>query len=324
MKVIVFGAGAMGTLFGTTLVKAGHSVTFVDTWQPLIYAMSRDPTAHLRAESLENIPVRVVSPMDCPEESVDLVIIFVKSSATHTAMNALVSRHAISDNTVILTLQGGLDNPDIISQKIPNQNLLLTGRTKSFGKSVGLMTIENFGIRTTTVWPYRLKKEDSPDERIQFIVNECNKAGLEMELTPTAITDRWKMLVTYPTNAAISAVCGLTYGDVWQTEEGKNLLFELAKEVAHLAKLEGIDETLFNERIAISTVTDTAQENPERPGTMLLDYHAKRITEIDATAGAMVRKARTHGVNLPCMFTVWSIMKIKEENYGNEYDIANA
>ena len=323
MKVIVFGAGAMGTLFGTTLVKAGHDVTFLDTWQPLIYAMSRDPTARLRGESFESIPVKLLSSFDCPEESVDLVIVFVKSSTTQTAMNTLASKHAISENTVILTLQGGLDNPDIIAQKMVNQNLLLTGSTSSFCKSVGVMTIENYGIRTTTVWPYRLSKDDVPDDRVRFIVDECNKAGLEMELTPTAITDRWKMLLGYPANAAVSAVCGLTYGDVWETEEGKNLLFELAKEVAHLAKLDGIDETLFNERIAIATVTDTAQENPERPGTMLLDYNSKRVTEIDATAGAMVRKARTHGVNLPCMYTVWSIMRIKEDNYGNEYDVTS-
>jgi 2-dehydropantoate 2-reductase len=32
MKVLAIGAGAMGTLFGTTLVKAGHDVTFLDSW----------------------------------------------------------------------------------------------------------------------------------------------------------------------------------------------------------------------------------------------------------------------------------------------------
>ena len=31
MKVVVIGTGAMGTLFGSRLARAGHDLTFIDT-----------------------------------------------------------------------------------------------------------------------------------------------------------------------------------------------------------------------------------------------------------------------------------------------------
>jgi 2-dehydropantoate 2-reductase len=264
--------------------------------------------------------VHLISTTDCPALDVDLLIVFVKSSATSAAMDTLASRNVLSDHTVVLTLQGGLDNPDIIAAKLPNPNLLLMGSTNSFCKAVGPMTIASYGIEQTIVWPYHCPKDQEPVPRVREIVEECARSGLKMLLSPQAITDRWKMLLAYPTNAAVSAVCGIAYGYVWNTEEGKNLLIALAKEVALVAKLEGIDETLFNEEIAIAAVADIAQKNPDRPGTMLLDNRSRRVTEIDATGGALIRKARGHGVAVPCLFTLWSILRVREENYGNEYE----
>jgi 2-dehydropantoate 2-reductase len=183
------------------------------------------------------------------------------------------------------------------------------------------MSIEKFGIATTLVWPHRCPKESEPLPRVREVVAACALSGLQIELTPQAITDRWKMVLSYPANNALSAITGLAYGSVCETDEGQNLLIELAKEVSVIAKLEGIDETLFDEKIAIETVTEIARESPDRAGTMLLDLKAHRTTEIDATAGALIRMGKGHGVRLPCMFTLWSILRIREENYGNEYEM---
>ncbi|OHT09604.1 Ketopantoate reductase PanE/ApbA family protein [Tritrichomonas foetus] len=321
MRVYIVGAGAMGTLFGTSLLKGGHDVIFLDIWQPLIYSKTKYPFAILNNDNnKENIPIQIFSLNQCPENPADLIFIFVKSSSTTSCMNLLDKRNAISENTVIITVQGGFDNPSIISNYLKHNKLLLHGCTESYCKSYGPMMIEKYSIEKTTLWPYNCSKDEKPPLRVIEIIEQCSKGGLKIELSPRAITDRWKMLLSYPTNNAVSAVSGLNYGDVWGTEEGRNLLFELAKEVAIVAKLEGVDEELFNEKIAIAHVIDNAQEKPNFPGTILRDCKSKRETETDATAGALIRKANNHGVSLPYMKTVWSIMRLKEENYGNEYD----
>jgi ketopantoate reductase len=114
------------------LVKAGQGVTFLDIWQPLIYAISRDAFAHLDDE--ERIAVNLISPSDCSQIDVDLIIIFVKSSSTQTAIDTLRSRNAISEQTAILTLLGRLDNPDIIASRLTNEKLMLTGSGNSLCK----------------------------------------------------------------------------------------------------------------------------------------------------------------------------------------------
>jgi 2-dehydropantoate 2-reductase len=321
MKVLAIGAGAMGTLFGTTLVKAGHDVTFLASWQPLVYAVSRDPYARLMVNStIEKIPVKLVSTAAPPSGGFDLVIIFVKSSATQNAMKNLESGSVLTDKTVILTLQGGVECPDIIARGIPNGQLLLTGSTSSFSKSSGPMAIEHFGLHETLVWPHLCSKDADPLPRIRDVVAACARSGLQMELTPRAITDRWNMLLAFPANSAVSAVADLDYGTVWATDEGRALVIEIAKEVALVAKLDGIDDTLFNQQIAVQTVARLAQENPNRPGTLLIDCKAHRLTEVDATIGALIRRAKSHGAQVPLMFGLWSVLRLKEQNYGNEFE----
>ncbi|OHT10303.1 Ketopantoate reductase PanE/ApbA family protein [Tritrichomonas foetus] len=321
MKVIICGAGAMGTLFGTTLINEGHDVIFLDVWQPLIYSKNKDPNATLKLDnSFKQIPINIYSIKDCPEIQADLLMMFVKSASTATCLSSLTKRNVITSNTVVFTVQGGFDIPTTISKILNNNELLVTGCTESYCKSYGPMMIENYSIEKTTVWPFKKPKDSKPLQRVIDIIEQCEKSGLKIKLTPQAITDRWKMILSYPANNAVSAVSGLAYGDVWATDEGKNLLCEIAKEVATVAKLEGVDQELFNEEIAIQFVADIAKEKSEFPGTILRDFKSKRITEIDATAGALLRKAEEKGVVLPYMKTVWSIMRLKEENYGNEYD----
>ncbi|HEX9926309.1 MAG TPA: 2-dehydropantoate 2-reductase N-terminal domain-containing protein, partial [Anaerolineae bacterium] len=48
LKIMVIGAGAMGSLFGGRLALAGHQVTLIDVWQDHIDAInSRGLTLNL-------------------------------------------------------------------------------------------------------------------------------------------------------------------------------------------------------------------------------------------------------------------------------------
>ena len=321
MKVIVLGAGAMGTLFGTTLQEAGNEVIFLDAWQPLIYAINKDPYATLKlVDDVKRVPVKLHFFTKPPEFEADLVIVFVKSVATKSVIEAISSKGLIKENTVVLTCQAGFENADIIANNIPKAGNLLYGCTRSFCKGSGPMTIEKFEINETIVWPYGLQPNEKPSQRLQEIVDLCNKSGLKITISEKAISERWKMLLGYPTISAVSAVTGVTYGDVWNTDEGQELVTQLVKEVCAVAKAEAIDEQLFNETIAMEHITKLCEEGRDTPGTMLLDVIAHRATEADATCGALLRKAEKHGISLPTVRTVYYILKIREQNYGSEYE----
>ena len=42
MKIAILGAGAMGSVIGALLSKAGHEVTLIDVWQEAVDAINRD------------------------------------------------------------------------------------------------------------------------------------------------------------------------------------------------------------------------------------------------------------------------------------------
>jgi len=317
MKVYILGAGAMGTLYGSTLLKHGHDVIFLDGWQTLLDKVKEKPFSHLKYfdGTEEDIPVKVFSYEDAPSDPADFIIVTVKSSMTEDVMSRVYNKGIIGPETMIMTFQGGFENPEIIAKYMKNPTNCLPAYTCSFCKSAGIMSIENFRIQTSSVWPFGQGKNFVPPTKMVGIVEELDKSGLCLSLAPSAVTDRWKLLVYYPTNIAVSAITSVNFGDSWSTPEGQQLLINLAKEVALIAKLDGIDQELFNEEISVKTVGDFAISSPTHAGSMLQDLRNKRITEIDGTNGALVRRAEFHKIDIPYTRAVWALIRTIECNY---------
>lgn len=320
MRVYILGAGAMGTMYGTTLVKAGHDVIFLDVWEPLLKAMTDKPVAHRKPLQgpEEDVPVKVMSMDEAPNVPGDFILVTVKSAMTEDVMNRIAPRGIIGPKTVIMTFQGGFENPEIIARKMEVKSNCLPAFTSSFCKGVGMMSIENFGIMRSTVWPMGIDTNAQAPQHIIDVVKQLNESGMNLELTPMAVSDRWKLLVYYPTNIAVSSIVSLDFGVTWNTPECQELLINLAKECALIAKLDGVDEKLFNEEIAIETVKGIAIDSPTHAGSMLQDIKNKRVTEIDGTNGALLRRAKEHGIDLPYTRAIWALVRTREQNYGHE------
>jgi len=322
IKVAIAGAGAMGTLFGTQLLKGGNEVVFMDAWPKLIEDMKKNPVAvRVNADGTEeSFPVKVYPYAEAPQEPFDLVWIVVKSADTRKTLEMIQSRGMINDKTVVLTLQGGFDNPEVIAEFQKNKKLLLFGKTACSSSGTGVcMKIQKFKLESTTVWALGTEKDEQPDPRVQEVIAAVHEAGIPIELTPVAIADRWKMLIYYPANIAVSAIVNLDFGTCWKCEPLKEVLIKLAEECAIIAEKEDVDKKYFNKEISIAAVKKMAEEEcPHHQGSMNQDIFNKRQTEIEATAGALLRLADKHKVDLPYTKTVYAIIKAKETNYGNE------
>lgn len=322
IKVAIAGAGAMGTLFGTQLLKGGNEVVFMDAWPKLLEDMKKNPVAvRLNADGTEEpFDVKVYPYAEAPQEPFDLVWIVVKSSDTDKTLQMISERGMINEKTVVLTLQGGFDNPEVIAKYQKNTKLLLFGKTACQSSGTGVcMKIQKFKLDSTTVWALGTKKDEEADPRVKEVIEAMVESGLPMELTPVAIADRWKMLIYYPANIAVSAVVNLDFGTCWNCEPLKEVLVHLAEECAQIAELEQVDEKYFNKEISIEAVRKMAvEEGPHHQGSMNQDIFNKRQTEIEATAGALLKLAEKHNVDLPYTKTIYGLIKAKETNYGNE------
>ncbi len=110
VKLLVWGAGAIGGTVGAHLVRAGHDVTFVD--------VAADHVAAIHADGL-----RITGPVDqftvrapafTPEQLVgtwERIFLCVKAHHTHAAARALAPH--LAEGGYVLSLQNGLNELEI-------------------------------------------------------------------------------------------------------------------------------------------------------------------------------------------------------------------
>ena len=105
MNIVVMGAGAIGSLFGAFLSKKNDVVLVGRSSH--VNAINKKGLK-IKGKTQLNVKIRAVDSVDKIPFSPDLIIITVKSYNTETAIKEIKSN--IGDNTIVLSLQNGLDN----------------------------------------------------------------------------------------------------------------------------------------------------------------------------------------------------------------------
>jgi 2-dehydropantoate 2-reductase len=112
MRIAVMGAGAVGGYFGARLHASGLDVSFIARGEHLASARKRG----LRVKSLGG-DLEIHSRFTSDPETVgpvDLILFSVKSPDTEGAARSLTP--LMGENTTVLSLQNGVDNPDKIAR----------------------------------------------------------------------------------------------------------------------------------------------------------------------------------------------------------------
>ena len=106
MRVLIWGAGAIGGTMGAYLARAGHDVTFVDTVPEHVAAINRDglritgPIAEFTARAPAFTPETLTGEWDT-------VMLATKAQHTEQAVHAL--RPHLSDTGCVISVQNGLN-----------------------------------------------------------------------------------------------------------------------------------------------------------------------------------------------------------------------
>src|SRR5437762_4398100 len=105
MRLLIWGAGAIGGTIGAHLARAGHDVTFVDRAREHVAAID---SAGLRITGpLAEFSVRVPAFMpDALAGVFDHVVLAVKAQDTEAATHALASH--LDDDGYVVSAQNGL------------------------------------------------------------------------------------------------------------------------------------------------------------------------------------------------------------------------
>jgi len=279
LNISIIGAGAMGSLFGALLAESGENVCLIDIWKEHINAINTNGLAieldgktrfiKLKAEFVENMVDRS-----------DLVIIFVKSNQTSEA--AETANKFIGDKTLVLTLQNGMGNADVMT-KIIDPKKIVAGTTSHGATMIGPGHVRHAGKGPTVIGMWSGEK----NEGLADIVETFNKAGIETKAVEDVKPVVWKKLIINVGINAITALTGIKNGGILDLESTKDLVREAVKEAVAVADAQGIK---LPEDMA-DQVFKVAEATGANRSSMGQDIDHRRQTEIGAINGAIVRLA---------------------------------
>jgi 2-dehydropantoate 2-reductase len=289
MKISIIGSGAMGSLFGGRLALSGQEVVLYDVYREHVDTINK---AGLSIEDAATGEVTLVHPKASADpESVansDVLIIFVKSTTTEEA--AAKFKAFAKTGTIVLTLQNGLGNEEILRRHFGPQ------RTAAGVTSQGATFLGPGKIRHAGKGPTHMAMADGDSGKLTAFAAALTAAGFETYVDKDVMGMVWsKLLINVGINA-LTALLNVKNGQLLDYEDVKSLMADLVMEAVVVAKARGVHLTYED---PIATVYDVARKTGANASSMLQDFQKNRQSEIDFMNGAIVREAKALGIPAP-------------------------
>ena len=297
MRVIVYGAGAVGGYFGARLALGGADVTLIARGANLEALRTRGLVLEMPAGTIRVTDVRAVAD---PAEAAtaDLVLVCVKSYDTEAAAAAL--RPAVGPDTIVLSLQNGIENEAVLAAGLGLPPLLI-GLTR-IGVELTAPGEVTYSGRGTIVFG---EADGTTSARARRLADTLAAAQVSHHLRPDVLVAAWEKLAW---NAAFNAVTTLTQATVAEAVAdpgSRDLLVRAIVEVDAVAVAHGVP-------VRRGRIDDVLRESveglPDFPTSMLQDLRRGKRLEHDAITGAVVRHAARAGVAVPLNRTLLALL----------------
>lgn len=315
-RIAILGAGALGTILGANIARAGRQVDLIDSYADHVDALNKNGATVTGTEEF-NVPVHALLPEQMTGVY-DIVFYLVKQTANSVALPKLL-RH-LHENSVVCTLQNGL--PEYLVGDY-------VGMKRVMGAPVGWgATFIGPGISCQTSEPEtmhfllgRLNGEvDEPVLEVQTIL----QMACRTEITSNLMGVRWCKLIMNATYSGLATVLGCTFGDVLDDDQWLEFAARLAKECADVARAAGAElvpiggndfygELYFHTDEELKQVMERyrvlwAGQRRLKP-SMLQDIERGKSCEADAINGVIVRHGEVYGVSTPMNRRIVQLIK---------------
>lgn len=300
MDIAIIGAGAMGCLYAC-LLHSHHRVTLYDVSEPTVTAVSRagvtvrehDGTAH-------TAPVgAALSGQNAAPK--DLVILFVKDTASRAALQG--NRGLIGPRTLLLSLQNGLGNDEILSDFAAPDRILL-GTTKHNAVTTAPGELFHSGAGLT-----RIGSPAGCAASADTVVRAFSECGIDTERCDNVKYLLWEKLFVNMTVNPLTALLGCHIAAVADDPALRELTAALIDEAVTVA---GRDGAVFDPAAVTDSVLHTVHTLADGKASMCQDLEHGRRTEIDFINGAVVRLGKKYGVETPYHAAIVSLIHAKE------------
>ncbi len=305
MRIVVMGAGAVGGYFGAKLAAASHDVVFIARGKHLA-ALRRDGLRVNSPDAVLHIDNMLFTGDITQAGGADLILFCVKSYDTAGAIEVL--RPIVGENTVILSLQNGVDNPDKIARHFGDH------RTLAGAVYVGAQVIAPGVIEHSSGGRIIFGTRSGADSQARSIAQAFAVAAIPGEISADIQTALWRKLLWNAPFCAISSLTRAAVNDIVESESLTKLATDCMEEVRQAAKTRNVDlpTQLFSEIFEFSKTLGAFKPS------MLQDLEAGKPLEFEAFNGIIVKLLTEAGKDAPVNRVFYSALKYLDEKIRQE------
>jgi len=327
-KILLVGAGAIGSYIGAFLARAGHDVTLVDAWAEQVETIRRQGIAVTGPHDPFTAQPKAAHLHEAQRLPRDFQIVFVAMKAYDTAWAAqLALRHAAPDG-VIVSSQNCWPDPIVAA---------VTGAQRTLGLIMSKIGVALWkpgeverGVEKGQGQGHDVFRVGEHDGRITPRAKRL--AEILSVIDGSYVTDnlwgeRWSKLCANAMGNPVTAMSGLGSFEVASSEAGRAITIHLAGESARVGIALGYRVPKFNgesaerwadcarreiwDALDAMLTPKSATGRNWRP-SMAQDIIKGRPTEIDCMNGYVVDQGKAAGVPTPVSIATVEMVKAVE------------
>lgn len=288
MRIIILGAGAIGSVYGAKLSKF-NDVTLVARKNHADIINRKG----LKIIGVESKTYRLKTTTRIKKiENDALIILTTKVYDSEKAIRPI--KKLLKKNNIILCLQNGYSPEEIVKKIVERKCLVIRGIT-----AVGVSFLKPGIVRRNNIGFASIEKSGKSKK----IAENFSKCGLECYVSKNIEEDIWNKLILNCMLNPISAILRIKNKGLLKYS---NLLQMVFREVILVARKEGLK---LNEKETYDWVIKVIKSSRDNYSSMYQDILKGKKTEIGFLNGKVVELAHKHGIEVPVNQVLVHIIK---------------
>lgn len=326
MEYAIYGAGAMGTVLGAYIAKAGVEIDLINRNEKHIAALKRDGAKIIGTVNFTQ-KVNSLLPSEM-NKKYDVIILMTKQRFNAEIVAFL--KDYLKEDGALCCCQNGMPEPKIAE---------IIGADRTLGCAVAWgATFHGEGVSELTSSPDALTFSlgaYGKDNRLNEVKALLEKMGI-VTIEKNFIGARWSKLLINSAFSGLSTVTGATFGEISKIKSSRKIAQRIMKECIDVAKTANIIiepvqghriDKLFDYKSKIKKAFSFAlipvamKKHSKLISSMLQDLKAGKTCEIDFINGVVCEYGKKYGVETPFnKRTVDIIHGIEEKKYSIDFN----
>ena len=311
MHIVILGAGALGTVLGAHLARAGEDVTLLARGPRAAYLQEHGATITGLVDF--TVPVHVVTDPSQVHDA-DVLIVTVKTYDMASALQSV--KHL--DVASVASIQNGV---------LKNEQL---AQTFGWAKVLGAMAAFSGAVLPTGTVRFTVNQglylgelPEGTSARVQTLGETLERVGIVAQVTPAMQSIEWSKYVAWICCMAPAVLTRAETYKFLQEAQTASIVAALVREMTQLATTRGIaleDMALF----PIKTLSQLALDDmvthvqhigdqfaslaPTQKMSTLQDVEQGKRLEVEETLGYAVQQGAALGIPMPTMDTCYKLI----------------